>query len=42
VGGAAAPVGPVPRLGRPQEHQTIVAAAIAQELAGFLWAEMTA
>ena len=41
VGGAAAPVHPVPHLAA-RKHADIVAAAIARELAGFLWAEMTA
>jgi transposase len=42
VGGPAAPVGPVPHLAARKHTKSIVAAAIARELAGFLWAEMTA
>jgi transposase len=42
VGGPAAPVGRFRRLAARKHTKRIVVAAIARELAGFLWAEMTA
>lgn len=42
MGRAAAPVRSVPRLAARKNTKSIVAAAIARELAGFLWAEMVA
>lgn len=42
MGRAAAPVRSVPRLAARKNTNSIVAAAIARELAGFLWAEMVA
>ena len=40
--GPAAPVRPLPRLAARKNAKTVVVTAIARELAGFLWAEMTA
>ena len=40
VAGPTATVVTVPHTQRPQERQSVVAAAVARELAGFLWAEM--